>query len=274
MLSLFLFLEYAMETFQTIKPKNKSVLPYISYYYFHDSDETDFARNFVFYPHFKHGFTVYKENNSYKTLFTMNYGIQFPVSLRGVFHKIGVAFQPLGINYFVTHPLVDIYNTEQYLFTHWNPEIEIELANVFEATDIERKRDLLDEIFEKRLQQVSPEIHVVQKAIQLIFDSNGTITVVDLVQNLNISRKTLLRYFKKHLCTSIETYKKVVKFRLSLQATQNGNLKNFTEVSLFSLYYDQSDFTNRFKELTGQNPKMFFNSIKKMGEEDIYWTIN
>lgn len=259
-----------MERFVTIRPKNELVSTYISYYYFHDSDEVDFRKNYVFYPHFKHGFTVYKEKESFRTLFSMNYRRQIPVVLNGTFQKIGVAFNPLGINHFVSGSVSELYNPETFVFSHWNPEIFPELNEVFETREIELKRNLLDAIFEKRFKP-NPELKQVEEALKYIFESFGTIQVDKLALKIGISRKTLLRHFKKHLCCSIEEYKKVVKFRTSIQGAQNLGLKNLTEVSLYSLYYDQSDFTNRFKELTGQNPSTFFASIQKMGEEDIFW---
>ncbi len=259
-----------MERFVTVKPKSEEVSKYISYYYFHDSDDVDFQRNFVFYPHFKHGFTVYDEGEKLRSLYTMNYSDQISVELKGVFHKIGVAFNPLGLNHFVSEPVSDLYDPKTFLFPYWNPEIIPELKEVFRTGDLNKKRDLLDSLFGKRFRS-NPDLELVKEAVNHIFDTFGTIQVDDLATQIGVSRKTLLRHFKKHLGCSIEAYKKVVKFRTSIQAASDMGMKNLTEVSLYSLYYDQSDFTNRFKELTGQTPGTFFASIQKMGEEDIFW---
>lgn len=259
-----------MERFITVKPKSELISKYISYYYFHDSDDEQFRRNFVFYPHFKHGFTTYKEGETFRTLYTMNYNRQISVELKGTFQKLGVAFHPLGLNHFVSKPVSELYDPQTLHFSHWNPEIFQELREVFQTDEPDQKRDLLDNLFEKRF-LLNPDLHIVQQAVSHIFNSFGTIQVEDLALEIGVNRKTLLRHFKKHLACSIEEYKKVVKFRTSIQAAASKGLKNLTEVSLYSLYYDQSDFTNRFKELTGQNPTAFFASISKMGEEDIFW---
>lgn len=125
-----------MERFVTVRPENKLVSKYISYYYFHDSDEADFQRSFTFYPHFKHGFTVYRQGNSFRTLYTMNYDRQIQVDLKGIFHKIGIAFHPLGINRFISRPVSELYSPQTHLFTHWNPEIFPELQKVYETADV------------------------------------------------------------------------------------------------------------------------------------------
>ncbi|TSJ48138.1 helix-turn-helix domain-containing protein [Fluviicola chungangensis] len=259
-----------MERFVTVKPKSELIAKYISYYYFHDSDEAEFKRNFVFYPHFKHGFTVYNEGETLRALYTMNYNSQISVELNGAFQKIGVAFNPLGMNYFVSLPVSELYDPQTFLFQYWNPEIVPELKEVFQAKELHEKRDLLDSLFERRFRP-NPDLEIVKEAVNHIFNTFGTIRVDDLALQISVSRKTLLRHFKRHLGCSIEEYKKVVKFRTSIQAAINLGMKNLTEVSLYSLYYDQSDFTNRFKELTGQTPGTFFASVQKMGEEDIFW---
>ncbi len=262
-----------MEHFVTVKPKSPLISKYISYYYFHDSDKTDPQRSFVFYPHFKHGFTAYKTGDSFITRYTMNYDRQIRVSLPEPFRKLGVAFHPLGINHFISEPISRLHHKDTLTFSHWNPDIFPELEAIYEAKEPEQKRDLLDQLFEKRFRP-NPDLQIVQQAVTAIFNSFGTIQVDELAQEIGVSRKTLLRHFRKHLDCSIEAYKKVVKFRTSIQAAHNQGLKNLTEVSLYSLYYDQSDFTNRFKELTGQNPTAFFASIRQMGDEDIFWKID
>ena len=220
-----------MERFVTVKPKSEEVSKYISYYYFHDSDDVDFQRNFVFYPHFKHGFTVYDEGEKLRSLYTMNYSDQISVELKGVFHKIGVAFNPLGLNHFVSEPVSDLYDPKTFLFPYWNPEIIPELKEVFRTGDLNKKRDLLDSLFGKRFRS-NPDLELVKEAVNHIFDTFGTIQVDDLATQIGVSRKTLLRHFKKHLGCSIEAYKKVVKFRTSIQAASDMGMKNLTEVSL------------------------------------------
>lgn len=259
-----------MERFVTVKPKSELIAKYISYYYFHDSDCAEFRKNFVFFPHFKHGFTAYKLKDSYNTMYTANYDQQIAVELKGVFQKLGVAFLPLGINRFISKPVSELYDPATFRFEHWNPELFAELDEVFQATGINEKRDLLDELFERRYRP-DADLGIVEQAVGQIFNTFGTVQVDDLALNIGVNRKTLLRHFRKHLCCSIEEYKKVVKFRTGIQAAINMGMKNLTEVSLYSLYYDQSDFTHRFKELTGQTPGVFFSSVQKMGEEDIFW---
>ena len=52
-----------IESFTTIQPANKEIQKYISYYYFHSSEDPTFKKSFTFYPNYKHGLTVYLGSN-------------------------------------------------------------------------------------------------------------------------------------------------------------------------------------------------------------------
>src|SRR5690554_8026592 len=50
------------ESFVTIKPESEKIRRYISYYYFHASDDENYNKSFVFYPNYKHALTVYQHS--------------------------------------------------------------------------------------------------------------------------------------------------------------------------------------------------------------------
>lgn len=263
-----------MEHFRTIKPEDHRLRTYISYYYFHELDAEQDRTHFKFYPHFKHGYTFYLKQDGIleKALYTMNYQEQASVIMQGIIYKVGVAFHPLGINHFLENNLDTYYAKSTRAFPVWNEQVVSKLGNIFERNDLNQRCRQLDHFFLNML-RVKPELILIKNALNLIFDSFGTIKIADLADQLGLSRRTLQREFHKHLCCSPEMYKKVVKFRVSIMAAQQKNLKNLTEVSLYSLYYDQADFTKRFKELTQQTPKDFFAGIRQMGGEDIFWSM-
>lgn len=261
-----------MEQFSSTKPNDPRLLPYISYYYFHELSEPEDEVNFTFFPHFKHGFTVYFDTDGkvIKAHFSQNYEHHIPVQLNGCTRKMGVAFHPLGMNHFVQQSMKSLVDMEGFHFPHWNKEVESDLGKLFNLKHEKERTDLLDHFFMAKLVKRT-DLNLLYEMLELVFESFGTITVNDLALRFNVSRKTVQRHFKEHLLCAPETYKKVVKFRSALSAAQQQEQKNLTELSLYSLYYDQADFNKRFKELTGQTPKHFFQSIQQMGEEDIFW---
>ncbi len=275
-----------LDTFLTIKPKDSILKKHISYYYFHQSTDLNFKKKFTFYPNFIHGLTAYKNsdlefdgmtslvksnvNAKINILYTMNYSQNISVSLNGCFNKIGVAFQVAGINHFVSEELCKIYNNVTKEFNYFGKEFEEVLSNVFKTDNLDIKCNLLDNFFLSKL--VNFKHSVLIDCLNMIIESNGTIKVETLVETTGINRKTLLRHFQKHFCCSIEEYKKMVKFRNTLNFTQSQlEFNSLTEISLYNHYYDQSDFNKQFKTITNYTPKELLSKIKKMGEEGTYW---
>ena len=112
---------------------------------------------------------------------------------------------------------------------------------------------------------------VVKKALQEILNSNGSIRVEELSDATGVNRKTLLRMFNKHLCCSVEEYKKMVMFRNALNYSQESNEHSLTDVALYSLYYDQAHFIKHFKSVTQQSPKVLLSKLTKLGTQETYW---
>jgi len=275
-----------LDTFLTIQPKKTNLKKYISYYYFHQSTDSKFKKTFTFFPNYIHGLTAYRNSNIHinekgsdvtpinneeiKVYYTMNYDKAIEVSLHGVFNKIGIAFQFAGINHFIDSDLNKLYHENTYEFTHFGLEFEKILAGIFHLENLEEKRDLLDDFFVSHLKTFENQKLI--ECLEEIIESNGTIKVNALEEKTGIQRKTLLRNFQKHFCCSIEEYKKMVKFRNTLNYSQSlSEFNSLTEISLYNHYYDQSDFNKQFKSITNYTPKELLSKIKKIGEEETYW---
>lgn len=273
----------------TMKPKNDQLKKLIAYYYFHVSDNEKHSESFYFYPNYMHALTVYKgsdviitkeksiisqikpssDSNKFTFLYTVNLKEKIQVNIQGAFYKIGIVFYPLGINHFIEQSLSEIMD---YFFQ------EINLDKKFKTCLSPLSKELLIkeqlEIVENALLAIlTPfEEKKLQKAIKEIVLSNGAIKVDELEKHTEVSRKTLLRLFKKHTLSTIEEYKKMVMFRNSLNyALQHKELVNLTDIALYNMYYDQSHFIKHFKSITNEIPKTLLPKIKQIGNEDLYW---
>lgn len=274
------------ESFTTVKPLSEKISRYISYYYFHTSDDENYNKSFVFYPNYKHALTVYKDsevtltesesnvspsdNTTIKPLYAINKNRNIKVSISGCFDKIGIVFNPLGINFFIDKPLSEILSTDFDFFLYFGEELREILAQTFEEKDLKNKAVLLDTFFEKRF--VEFDEPVLKKSIKKIISTNGAIKVSELSNKSNVHRKTLLRLFKKHTTMSVEEYRKMVMFRQALNYFhKNKETTNLTDVALFSMYYDQAHFIKHFKSITKEAPTTLLSKISHLGEEDTYW---
>lgn len=272
----------------TRKPQHELLKKQIAYYYFHASTNEAHSEAFYFYPNYLHALTIYKgsdvlidpkgNNSSVKpalnrdkltTLYTINLDKKMHVELEGAFYKIGVVFYPLGFNHFIEHPLAQIM-TQSFQEVDLNGLFKHKIAAISQEQPIEEQLKILENAL---LAIMKPfQENTLQKAIREIVLSNGTIKVEELEKLLLVSRKTLLRLFKKHSFSTVEEYKKTVMFRNSLNyALQHKELVNLTDVAVYSMYYDQSHFIKHFKSITKETPKSLLPKIVQIGDEDLYW---
>lgn len=276
------------EEFITIKPNNPLLQQYISYYYFHSSENNAVKNKYTYYPNTKSALTIYKNS---KITFSFNQSktepdteTEFCFSYSGIqkyfrtaeiiapFDKIGIVFNQLGINHFMKEPLSDILNNSVNMsFNYFGNDLIKSCKSIYHEKEIDKKVNLLDEFFESKLHDFQNKNF--KDCVNLIISSNKKMTIEELAEKLNINKRTLLRLFKKHLYCTTKEFLNIIQFRKSLNyyLLVNKNL-SFTDLALESQYYDQSQFINHFKKLSGENPKTFFKNIKHLGKEDIFWT--
>jgi AraC-like DNA-binding protein len=274
------------DVFITSKPQSEKIKRFIAYYYFHFSTDDNYKKSFTFFPNYKHAITVYKNSqieiindhanvkpcvdSELNTLYTINKNKSVKVSIEGKFNKIGIVFNPLGINHFFTDYLSSFLQTDMGIFPHFGKKFDLTLEQVFNDNQTENQVKLLDQFFEESLKPFN-ETNL-KKAIGEIIISNGGIKVSELSEKLNVNRKTLLRLFCKHTLMSVEEYKKMVMFRQAFNYfQQNKGTTNLTDVALFSMYYDQAHFIKHFKSITKETPNTLLSKISHLGLEDTYW---
>ena len=275
-----------MEEFISKKPHNKKLSDYIAYYYFHDCNDLNFRRTYVYYPHIRNTLTVYQNhiaeisddlciynptNIPQSTVYySRNLKKQIKVIQNGPLHKIGIVFKPLGINHFIETELYTISKETYSPFTYFKGELAELCVNIYKEED-SYKVKALDDFFIGKL--ISFENRRVSDSLKLIHKYKAKIKASEIASELEVSRKTIYREFRKHLCSSIEEYKAIYRFRLALNYYHSGKAPIFTDVVYENNFYDQPSFSNYFKKITGYTPRTFFNNLSKLSDNDIYWTL-
>ncbi|SHI64885.1 AraC-type DNA-binding protein [Mesonia phycicola] len=274
----------AKDNFITYKP-SAELLPYIAYYYFHQSNDEAYQKSFTYYPHYKNALTSYKDvdykilkdsfaqisseaNKTLTTIYSKMYDDIGKVNLKGVFSKIGVVFQPLGIQHFIKHNYNEVFPENVNITNCFGEAYNEVLLEVFSISSNNKKASFLNQFFQNQFVGLKEDRII--DAATLIIKYEGLITVSKVASQLTIHRKTLLRLFKRHLDCSVEGYKNLVRFRFALDKIQQEKNVNLTEIST-ARYYDQSDFIRQFKKLTNLPPKKFMVAVSKLGNEDTYW---
>jgi AraC-like DNA-binding protein len=274
--------------FETRKPENQDLSPFIAYYYFHQSTKDSGAERFTYYPHVKNALTVYKDSkieikDSFTTSaspsskgYTYNYTNLIShfaqAELNPPFDKIGIVFQPLGLNHFVKMNLSKlITQTFNLNLTPFSLHIQKTLDQVYSTESFTEKTALLDHYFQQIFTDFTDE--KMKQAMGLVLAETADYTVQSLADQLEISRKTLLRMFNRHLNCSVKDYLRVIKFRKAVDHFQSSNKNSrLTDLAYDMDYNDQSEFIHHFKKLTGFSPKPFFKNLEPLSNQGTYWS--
>jgi len=120
----------------------------------------------------------------------------------------------------------------------------------FSADDL-NDFDLFCEKAIKKIQSLLPsEIdNRKRKLFELIYSSNGVITIKELSEKSFWSRQQINRYFHQQFGLTAKAYCNIIRFRASFQHIKEGKLfpqQNFA---------DQSHFIKEVKKLSGVSPK-------------------
>ncbi len=278
------------DLFHSEQPKAELLKSHIAYYYFHQMGDDHSPRSFVYYPHYKNAITIYKDSslifeNEYATVTKpkkCGYSFGFAkltsraakATIYAPFNKIGIVFQPLGLNHFLADDLCNYLDGPIKLgFDYFKPTMAPVLDKVYKTNDVEQKVKLLDDYFLAVYTGFnSPKM---QEAMQLLLAHDAKLTVEELAQKLGVSRKTVHRLFRKHQNCSAIDYIKLIQFRRSIENFKSAADKStLTKLAHDTQYYDQSDFIRHFKKLTGFNPSSFFRDLSDVGNQGTYWTFD
>ena len=266
-------------------PKHPLLQKHIAYFYFLKTGSEKFESKYYAFPHTYtvlniHRNATFEFNEDATQVFgaigfkpvALVQGIRdFPmlVRLSGEIDKVTILFKPLGLNAFVDKPYSDeICSTNQF-FKAWDDHADYKkfLKDFFNTSDQNSRADLLEN-FLLSIYQSTQEIEPLHYAIDLLTDFEQNLSIDKICERLAIHVRTFNRLFRKHLGVSPVVYRKVARFRNSLEDSQQGkDFNRLAELAYKSNYFDQSYFNKIYRSLTGSNPKRFFNKIQSLAND-------
>lgn len=139
-----------------------------------------------------------------------------------------------------------------------NVDTESTLEKLKQAKDAYEMIEVLPPYFDELLKNASinPD-HRIMLAINLILNSNGTMSIREIRERLHITERTLERQFQKEIGVTPKQFSKIIQFRASLTQINESDFSKFTEISYENGFSDQSHFIRSFKRYTGKTPKEF-----------------
>jgi AraC-like DNA-binding protein len=269
-----------------IYPKHPLLKKHIAYYYFLKSSSPNFNTRYFAFPHthtvlnihngagaeFGHGITTLRGDGHTAPICLVQGIRDFPMLavLEGILDKVTIIFKPLGINYFLEGSVGEIITSASEIFREWDhqPNYKAFLQGFFNAEQ-EKREMLLEDFLLSRYREI-PELVQMETALSMISNLSQEHSVEEVASALNVTSRTLNRMFNKYVGVSPVGYKKVARFRHSLENNVFADkLKRMTDLAYQSNFYDQAYFNKVYREMTGSNPQQFFRKIEKFADDQL-----
>jgi len=185
------------------------------------------------------------------------------IQYKGEVKEITTYFKPLGLNMFLDENLNYYCKKGAFYFvpfSDYNDTMQSILHTVSTDTAIEK----LEKYW---LNKLNVDLNFqIEQAIKNIIEHPER-SIASIAENSNLSHKTLIAHFNKHICKTPTQFRKVVRFRKALENKKDNNL---TQLSFLSNYFDQAHMIKDFHDLTGHIPKDFFKNLSTI-DEKINW---
>ncbi|UII31485.1 helix-turn-helix transcriptional regulator [Fulvivirga ulvae] len=166
-----------------------------------------------------------------------------------------ICFTETGLAQFTSCPAHELFNQSislDHLFES-SKITETEEKLSLATTDVQRisviEHFLLSQFREKHTDKL------IVKAIDLIYQSKGTIRIKTLNDALHISQSPFEKRFRKLVGTSPKKFTSIVRFQSVLRDLEAN--KGLTETCYENNFFDQAHFIKSFKQFTGQTPEQF-----------------
>ena len=273
--------------FQTFNPVNGTLRKYIDYYYFFKSDDPEFSSIYYSFPNITTPLNIHRnihagldltgmgtrisgsEESNYMIILDQVREIPLKVEWKGRLDKVTIVFKPLGLNNFITAPFAAAVPAPLHIFTAWDglPGYADFLGAFYSGRENAERVAILEDFLLTVYSPFSGQ-EILEKALGLLSDFEEALSVDRIAAALGLTSRTFNRLFQKHTGMSPIGYKKVARFRQSLENKLfNEKLKKLTEIAYESNFYDQSYFIKIYNKLAGTNPRAFFESIEKLGDD-------
>lgn len=186
-------------------------------------------------------------------LYTRPYEVQF----RSLVNVFGIRFKPEGI--------YNLFGIPASVFSEQYEDMELVLGKDFrdycsairESATKDQKLLLTNRYLINQLQKHHPELSYVNRAAELIRNSDRITKIDELAGKVYISLRQLEREFKYKVGTTPKRYFRIARVNEVYKKLETANNIDFTRLAFETGYADQAHFIRDFKNFTGANPLLF-----------------
>lgn len=180
-------------------------------------------------------------------------------STNSITDSIGANLHPTALHKLLNIDVSKIENTHAPL-TQINNLFHQKLLPIFEnSKDSNVLISNLNSFFFNAPLHIDKNTEQIDLAISLIREKDGLLNVLDLVEEISISQKTLENHFKKIVGLTPGKYIRLYRFVKLMRKYESKEI-DINDLILMYDYYDRSHFTKDFKLFMRQSPKTYFNT--------------
>jgi AraC-like DNA-binding protein len=275
------------KSLQLYHPQNLILQRLISSIYFVGNDQT--IKNYIVYPHTNCNLSLYKNAH----IRYRNHSITIKKSAAdnccaiianrtnqlleinipsSPACEIAINFKPFGIACFSNFRFTgkdNFYKVDFFL-----EELPMLMEQVF-STKQAKKRVAYIEAFLLKKYQPIPHLDKLIKASDLLSDFDAKALLGEIADAVNMNQKQLNRYFNKYVGCSPAHFRRLQRFRKSINSYANATDGiSLTKLAYRFNYADQAYLINEFKDFTARSPKMFFKQLTALANGKILWKVN
>jgi len=171
---------------------------------------------------------------------------------------IAVRFYPWGAYHFFSEPIKNFLDNTISTEKLWPEHYDALVERLHNTKDHKALSATIQQFLLDRLAEYKKADTRLDKAIMLIRESKGLLSIKEICEKTGFSKKQLERKFVATLGTTPKIYARISRFLNICHHLENYKNKTLTQLTYDCGYYDQAHFIKEFKEFSGFTPKEFY----------------
>ncbi|MES2774971.1 MAG: helix-turn-helix transcriptional regulator [Bacteroidota bacterium] len=181
----------------------------------------------------------------------------------GVSGIVAARFNPDGLMPFLQIPVSDLENKAVSLSVLFGDKGTVLEESVLAVTDNQERIKLITAFLLSFLSDPQTISNITKACVDVILQSQGQLTVLELADKMNINRRNIERKFTSAVGMSPKQLSRIVRLQAVIKMLDQNKFTSLTSLAYENGYYDQAHFIKDFKEFTGVSPKLFFSGNLK-----------
>jgi AraC-like DNA-binding protein len=189
----------------------------------------------------------------------------------GQYHIIFVGLAPLGVYHLFRRSMEEFANTVTPL-DELLPQIPLLVEQLSEIDDFEGKIAIIEKYLIKQFEKNRYKYSDIDLALELIYQHDGKIPIHKIVEQCQVSERTLERKFTAQLGFTPKEYARLVRFKKVMQYILMYPQTPWSELAFRFGYTDQSHLYKDFQYFTTVAPEKFMEndfSLEKIFSKEV-----